>query len=184
MDIARYFSLRSVGSALRLQRTAGAIVFAGSIKNGATVIDPTGGLQSLPLRAGIQVPVGIEDEVVARERRIIALAHVPDRDVRRYACSDQPVEEPAGTVSSIGGKPAWLETEPLLSPLDHYLGRGDLVVSPGRSRFHIDDHRVLNIDQVIEPVTELHALVRLRCPGRTPPSVACGRREGHRPQQR
>ena len=52
----------------------GAIVFAGSVKDSATVMDPTGGLQSLALWARIQVPVGIKDEVVARERSVIALS--------------------------------------------------------------------------------------------------------------
>jgi hypothetical protein len=88
INIAWYFSLRSIGSALRLQRAASAIVFAGSVKDSATVMDPTGGLQSLALWARIQVPVGIKDEVVARERSVIALAHVPDRNVRHYAFSD------------------------------------------------------------------------------------------------
>ena len=88
INIAWYFSLRSIRGAPRLQRAAGAIVFAGSVKDSAAVMDPTGGPQSLALWARIQVPVGIKDEVVARERSVTALAHVPDRDVRRYACID------------------------------------------------------------------------------------------------
>jgi transposase len=69
-------------------------------------------------------------------------------------------------VSSVGRKSAGLKTQTLLSPLEHHLGRCHLVVTPGWSRFHINDHGVLNIDQVIEPVAELHALVGLGCPGR------------------
>src|SRR5436190_24314686 len=57
-------------------------------------------------------------------------------------------------------------SEALPSSLEHHLSRCDLVVGPGWSRFHIDNHRILNIDQVIEPVAKLHALVGLGCPSR------------------
>src|SRR5215472_17838349 len=77
-----------------------------------------------------------------------------------------PVQESAGAVSSVGRKSAGLKTQTLLSPLDHHLARCHLVVSPGWGCLYIDDHRVLNIDQIIEPVAELHALVGLGRPGR------------------
>ena len=45
------------------------------------------------------------------------------------------------------------------------LGCGNVVVGAGRSGLHIDNHRVIDVDQVVEPVTELNTLVRLRGPG-------------------
>ena len=76
INIARYFLLRSSRSALRFQRAAGAIVFAGPVKNSATVMDSTGGSQRLPLGAGIKITAGIEDKVAPREYPIIPLTRV------------------------------------------------------------------------------------------------------------
>ena len=54
----------------------------------------------------------------------------------------------------------------LLGTLDHGFGRGHLVVGTGRSSLHIDDDRVFDVDQIIEPVPELNALVSFGGPGR------------------
>jgi hypothetical protein len=50
--------------------------------------------------------------------------------------------------------------------LIHRLCRSDLVISTGRRGLHVDDNRVLDVDQVIKPVAELDALVGFRGPGR------------------
>jgi hypothetical protein len=76
------------------------------------------------------------------------------------------MEELASAVRRVGGEPFGLEPQSLLSSLDHRLRRGDLVISAGWRSLYIDDDRVLDVDQVIEPIAELHALVGLRRPGR------------------
>ena len=50
--------------------------------------------------------------------------------------------------------------------IDHRLGGFDLVIGARGGRLDIDDHCILDIDQVVEPIAELHALVGLRRPGR------------------
>jgi hypothetical protein len=67
----------------------------------------------------------------------------------------------------IAGNPFRLKAQPRLRTLDHSLGRRHLVVAPGWRGLHIDDDGMFVINQVVEPVTELNALVRLRRPGRT-----------------
>ena len=46
--------------------------------------------------------------------------------------------------------------------LDHRLRGSELVIGAEGSGFLIDDHRVFNIDQVIKPVAEPHALIGFR----------------------
>src|SRR4029450_5713484 len=61
--------------------------------------------------------------------------------------------------------PFGLKSQSFISPLDHRFRRRDPVVGPGGGGFHIDDHCVLDVDQVIEAIAELHPLVGLCCPG-------------------
>jgi hypothetical protein len=83
------------------------------------------------------------------------------------------MEEFASAVRCVSGEPIGLEPQSLVRPLDHCLCRSDLVISTGRRGLHIDDNSVLDVDQVIEPIAELDALVGLRGLGRIAPS--CGR---------
>src|SRR5262245_24635501 len=48
----------------------------------------------------------------------------------------------------------------------HRLCRSDLVISTGRRSLYVDDNRVLDVDEIIEPIAKLDALVGLRGPGR------------------
>jgi hypothetical protein len=84
-----------------------------------------------------------------RDRRRIPLAHVPNRDVQRDAGADQPMEEPASAVRCVNGQPFGLEAQSLVRPLDHRLCRSDLVINTGRRGLHVNDNRVLDVDQVI-----------------------------------
>jgi len=86
--------------------------------------------------------------------------------MRRDACLDQPAEELAGAIGRVGQKPFGLQALRLLGTLDHGFGRGHFVVGTGRSGLHIDDDRVFDVDQIIEPVPELNALVSFGGPGR------------------
>jgi hypothetical protein len=54
----------------------------------------------------------------------------------------------------------------LLGPIDHRPSGSNLIISSCRRGFDIDDNRILGIDQIIEPVAELHAFVGFRCPRR------------------
>jgi hypothetical protein len=69
------------------------------------------------------------------------------------------------TVRGIGRKSVGLQSQYLFGSLDHHPGRGHLVVGAGR-RLHVDDDRILDVDQVVEPVAELNALVGFGGPGR------------------
>ena len=63
--------------------------------------------------------------------------------------------DPDGDDFILSRKALCLEPQPFLSPRYHGLRGNDLVIGSGRRGLHIDDHRVLNIDQVIEPVAQL-----------------------------
>jgi len=82
-----------------------------------------------------------------------------NRGVRCDPGADNPMEELASAVRRIGGEPVGLEPQSLLRPMDHRLCRSDLVVSAGWCCLYVDDDRVLDVDQVIEPIAELDALV-------------------------
>jgi hypothetical protein len=66
----------------------------------------------------------------------------------------------------IGGKPIRLQTQRFFGALDHGLGRGNFVIGAGRSGLHVDNHRVLDVDQVVEGIAELNTFVGFRGPNR------------------
>src|SRR5260370_39456698 len=66
----------------------------------------------------------------------------------------------------VSGKPLRLQIEPPFGALDHGLGRSHLVEGPRRSGFNIENDRVLDVNKVVEPIPELHALVGFRSPRR------------------
>src|SRR5262249_40563388 len=121
--------------------------------------------KKLALRADVEVALPIERKVGARQDALFSRAHVPNRDMRCDAASNNPMEEFANPVRCVSGEPFGLEPQSLVRPLDR-LCRSDLVISTGRRGLHVNDNRVLDIDQVIEPVAELDALVGFRGPGR------------------
>ena len=69
--------------------------------------------------------------------------------------ADEPAEELADPIIPCR-QPAVLASKPLrlFGTLDHGFGRGHFVVAAGRSCLHVDDNRVLDVDQIIEPVAE------------------------------
>jgi hypothetical protein len=86
--------------------------------------------------------------------------------VRGDAGTDDEGKELPGPISCVSGKSLWLQIEPPFGALDHGLGRGHLVEGPRRRGFNIDNDRVLDVNEVVEPISELHALVRFRRPRR------------------
>src|SRR5216684_5402217 len=76
--------------------------------------------------------------------------------MRRDALSNQPTEELAGAIGRISSQMVRFKSQSFLGSRDHCLRRRDFVIGAGGSSLHIDDHGVLNVDQIIEPITELH----------------------------
>jgi hypothetical protein len=66
----------------------------------------------------VEVTVPIEGKVGTRQDAFFPLAHVPNRDVRRDAGADQPMEEPASAVRCVSGEPFGLEPQSLVRPFD------------------------------------------------------------------
>ena len=98
---------------------------------------------------------------------------IPNRDVRCDAFANDPGQELSRAVGRIGGEVLRLEPQALLGPIYHGLSSNDLIISARWRRFDIDNDGVLGIDQIIEPIAELHALVRFRSPRR----AGIGRRD-------
>ena len=80
--------------------------------------------------------------------------------------ADQPTEETASSISGVGREPFRLDPETPFGAIEHDLCRVNLVVGPRRRRLNVNDHRVLNVDEIIKPIPELHTLVGLGGPGR------------------
>ncbi len=166
VDVAGDLAVAHVRAAPRLQRTRPAIRDTRPIAAGVVGQDSAGGAQRLAARAGVDVALGVVGEVAVREGAVGTLGLVPDRDVRGDLLRLEEAEELAGAVSGVGGQAPRLETEPLMRALQHGSGRGDFIVGACRRRLDVDDDRVRGVDQVIQAVAELHALVRLGRPGR------------------
>src|SRR5215813_4928951 len=143
-----------------------AVAGARTIDDGPAIVHRPSRPEKLSLRADVEVALAVERKVRTRQDALFSLAHVPNRDVRREAARDNPMEEFASPVRCVSGEAFGLEPQSLVRPLDHRLRRSDLVISTGRRGLHVDDNRVLDVDQVIEPVAELDALVGFRGPGR------------------
>src|SRR5271169_1827364 len=80
--------------------------------------------------------------------------------------ANQPVKELGRTISGIGSKTFWLEAEATFGTNEHGLCRRNFVRATCRCGLDIDNDRVRDVDEIIEPVTELHPLVGLGRPGR------------------
>jgi hypothetical protein len=79
---------------------------------------------------------------------------------------DQPAEELARPIGGVRGKAPCFQIEALFCSIQHRLCRGNLIVGASRRRLDIHDHGILDIDEVVQPISELHALVGLGCPCR------------------
>src|SRR5215469_3933032 len=167
VDVAWYFALGGVWTTPRLQGARIAIELARPIADGAAVVNPACRTQSFTVRAGVLVLLCVESEVAAREGSIIAIRPLPHGDVRGDPSTDEPTEELAGPIGRVRHEALGFQTEPLFGALDHRPGGSDLVVGAGWRRLDIDDHGVLDVDQIVQPVAELYALVGLGRPCRT-----------------
>ncbi len=126
----------------------------------------TGRGQRFAGRTSVDVLILVECEVGSAECAVVACALVPNRDVRCYIGVSHEAEKLARPIRGIRHQPIGLEAKLALGARDHLLGALHLVISAGRRGLHVDDHRMLDVDKVIEPVAELDALVGFRGPGR------------------
>jgi hypothetical protein len=125
MHVARDLSEGHIRGALGLERTWTAVAGARAINNGPTIVHRPGRPEKLTLRADVEVTLPIEGKVGTRQDALFPLAHVPNRDVRRDAGADHPMEELASAVRRVRREPFGLEPQSLLSPFNHRLcGRG------------------------------------------------------------
>jgi len=166
VNIAQDATRWHVGAALGLERARSTIGNQGIVADrvvGAGV--PRAG-QRLPGWADINVLPLVPDEVCARECSVVSRAPVPDRDVGCDPCINDEGQELTRAVSCVSCQPLRLQIEAGLGAVEHRLGGRDLVVGAGRCRLHIDDYGLVDVDQIVEPVAELHALVGFGGPGR------------------
>src|SRR6201984_2995848 len=92
---------------------------------------------------------------------------LPYRDVQdNFLLLNQPAEALARPIGRVRGKAPWFQIEALFCSIQHRSCRGNFIVGAGRRRLGIHDHGILDIDEVVQPVPELHALVGLGCPCR------------------
>ncbi len=95
------------------------------------------------------------------------IAHLPNRDVRRdLLLLDQPAQELASAIRRVGREPLRLQIEAPLGAIQHRFSGNNFIVSASRCRFDIDNHCILNINEVVQTIAELHPLIGLGGPCR------------------
>ncbi len=156
-----------VWAALGLQCASPAVEYGGEVAEAVVGVHPATGRHRLPGWTHIDVPLLVEGEIEPGERSVIAVALVPDRNVRRdLLLFDQPAKKAANPVGRVSHEALRLEIEALLRAINHDLGRFDLIVGASGGCLNVDNHGILDVDKVVEAVAELHALVGLGSPGR------------------
>lgn len=96
----------------------------------------------------------VEGEDGALEGAVAAGGLVEDWDVRLDASTlDQPGEVRRGAVCGIGHEPLGPKAEALLRSFDHPALCGHLCLSDRGPRLDIDDHRVIEVDQIVGGVS-------------------------------
>src|SRR5262245_44525720 len=166
MDITWDLSSRCVGTALHLERTDVAIDLRGAIAKHVAIVQSAGCVQYLVVRTEIDASPAIPAKVAAREGAVVTLAAITYRDMRRNPTADQPAEEAASSISGVGRQPLRLQVKATLGASEHRLCGLDLVVGTRRRRLDINNDRILDVDEIIEPVAELHSLIGLGRPCR------------------
>src|ERR1700730_14325685 len=82
-----------------------------------------------------------------------------------FLLTSQPRNLPV-PVGRVRGEPPWFQIKALFCSIQHRLCRGNFIVGASRCCLDIHDHGILDVDEVVQPLSELHALVGLSCPCR------------------
>ena len=145
----------------------GAIDLAGAVVERVAGEHPPGRCQRLVIGANINIALGVEDEVRARQGSVLALAHILDRDMRRDLAFKQPIEHFSGAVGDIAGDMVGRQAKAVLRPRNHRLGHVHLFGDARRRRFDIDDDGVLHVDQIVQAVGKHDFVASARGPRRS-----------------
>jgi hypothetical protein len=160
MKIAGHLSRRHVRAALHLEGADIAIKLGGSVPEHITLVHLASDVQHLVVGTNVDAPPPIPAKVIARESAVGALTGVTNWDVRHDPAADQPAEETASSVRGVGRKPFRLQIEAPLGAIEHGLCRFNLVIGTRWRGLDIDNDGILDIDQVVDPIAELHPLAR------------------------
>src|ERR1700720_3569702 len=125
------------------------------------------GLQQFPAGADVGSAFPVPVEIRTGEDAVLPIALLPHRDVRDdFFLLDQPAEELARPIGYARGEPPRPQIEALFYSIQHRLCRGNFIVGASRRCLDIYDYCILDVDEVVQPISELHALVGLGCPCR------------------
>ena len=106
--------------------------------------------KSMPLGAAVLVGVLVPLELGSRERVVLATGVVEDGHMRRdVLLLDHPVEHRRHAVGGVADEALGSEAEAFCDPLDHRLGRFDLLCPMRGRRLDVHDDPGLQIDEVV-----------------------------------
>ncbi len=71
---------------------------------------------------------------------------------------DKPSEQADKVIAGFADQLAWPQAMAVGCLLDHPLGRGHLGLADRRARLDIHDHRIVEVDQVVDGVAEVDAV--------------------------
>src|SRR5215468_8231726 len=83
-----------------------------------------------------------------------------------YPAANQPAEETARSISGVGSKPLRLQTKATFGSIEHCLCGLDLVIGARGRWLNVDNDCMLDVNKIVEPIPELHALVGFSRPRR------------------
>jgi len=148
------------------QRTLATAQHGRDVADRMIAVDAASCGQPLTGRADIEIIFAIVPELETGERSIVALAHVPDRNVRNDASVCDEREDSPNPIRRVGREPLGAQAKAVPRTLDHCSARLHLVIPARRGRLDIDNDGVLSVNQVVKAVTEQHAFVGLSRPSR------------------
>src|ERR1700730_6706059 len=164
MDIARDLARIGRGAALRSYWAHVAVPLRGAVQQRASVVHGAAGLKQFPIWADVGPALPVPVEIRTGEDAVLPIALLPHRDVRDdFLLLDQPAEELARPIGRVRGEPPRPQIEALFYSIQHRLCRGNFIVGASRRCLDIYDYCILDVDEVVQPISELHALVGLGC---------------------
>src|SRR6266487_45537 len=123
-------------------------------------------MQHLIVRTDVNTSPLVPAKVAACESAVMALTGITNWDMRCDPQADQPADETSSPISGVGRKPLRLQVKSPLGAIDHRFCGLNFVIGPRWRWLNVDNYRVLDVDEIIEPIAKLHALVGFRRPRR------------------